>query len=145
MTRSSHSQPDGSTALVEMNRISDGGLLASRELDDALGLTDTAITKLLDGRRGKNTRHKLSGLLRQAVFGRLAGYEDVNDAERLARDFLDFRVRAGAPEPLGLVAMDRMLQAIRKDLGLSNRRLQQGDFIKLFVNDPAEVDKILGR
>jgi hypothetical protein len=65
---------------------SDGGLLAYRELDDALGLTDTTITKLLDGRRGKNTRHKLSGLFRQAVFGRLAGYEDVNDAERLARD-----------------------------------------------------------
>ena len=65
---------------------SDGGLLAYRELDDALGLTDTAITKLLDGRRGKNTRHKLSGLFRQSVFGRLAGYEDVNDAERLARD-----------------------------------------------------------
>jgi Transposase DDE domain group 1 len=55
---------------------SDGGLRAYRELDDALGLTDTAITKLLDGRRGKNTRHKLSGLFRQAVFGRLAGYED---------------------------------------------------------------------
>src|SRR5918996_2806247 len=51
---------------------SDGGLLAYRELDDALGLTDMAITKLLDGRRGKNTRHKLSGLLRQSVFGRLA-------------------------------------------------------------------------
>jgi hypothetical protein len=65
---------------------SDGGLLAYRELDDALGLTDTAITKLLDGRRGKNTRHELSGLFRQSVFGRLAGYEDVNDAERLARD-----------------------------------------------------------
>jgi hypothetical protein len=63
---------------------SDGGLLAYRELDDALGLTDIAITKLLDGRRGQNTRHKLSGLFRQAVFGRLAGYEDVNDAERLA-------------------------------------------------------------
>jgi hypothetical protein len=65
---------------------SDGDLLAYRELDDALGLTDTAITRLLDGRRGKNTRHKLGGLLRQSVFGRLAGYEDVNDAERLARD-----------------------------------------------------------
>jgi hypothetical protein len=66
---------------------SDGGLLAYRELDDALGLTDTAITKLLYGRLGKNTRHKLrGGLFRQAVFGRLAGYEDVNDAERLARD-----------------------------------------------------------
>jgi hypothetical protein len=65
---------------------SDGGLLAYRELDDALGLTDIAITKLLDGRRGQNTRHKLSGLFRQAVLGRLAGYEDVNDAERLAGD-----------------------------------------------------------
>jgi Transposase DDE domain group 1 len=65
---------------------SDGGLLAYRELDDALGLTDMAIERLLDGRRGRNTRHKLIGLFRQAVFGRLAGYEDVNDAERLARD-----------------------------------------------------------
>jgi hypothetical protein len=65
---------------------SDGGLLAYRELDDALGLTDIAVLKLLDGRRGKNTRHKLGGLFRQSVFGRLAGYEDVNDAERLARD-----------------------------------------------------------
>ena len=65
---------------------SDGGLLAYRELDDALGLTDIAITKLLDGRRGRNARHTLGGLFRQSVFGRLAGYEDVNDAERLARD-----------------------------------------------------------
>jgi hypothetical protein len=38
-----------------------------------------AITKLLDGRRGKNARQELSWLFRQAVFGRLAGYEDVND------------------------------------------------------------------
>src|SRR4029453_17695569 len=65
---------------------SDGGLLAYRELDDALGLTDMAITKLLDGRRGSNTRHNLGGLFRQSVLGRLAGYEDVNDAERLALD-----------------------------------------------------------
>jgi hypothetical protein len=37
-------------------------------------------------RTGKNGRHQLAGLLRQSVFGRLAGYEDVNDAERLCRD-----------------------------------------------------------
>ena len=41
---------------------------------------------LSDGRRGKNARHLLTGLLRQSVFGRLAGYEDVNDAERLSHD-----------------------------------------------------------
>src|SRR5688500_14279216 len=65
---------------------SDGGLVAYRELDDALGLTATAAEVLSDRRRGKNTQHQLVGLLRQSVFGRLAGYEDVNDAERLARD-----------------------------------------------------------
>ena len=39
-----------------------------------------------DARTGRNGRHALVGLLRQSVFGRLAGYEDVNDAERLRRD-----------------------------------------------------------
>ena len=65
---------------------SDAGLLPYRELDDALGLTDTAGDLLADARTGKNGRHRLGGLLRQAVFGRLAGYEDVNDADRLCRD-----------------------------------------------------------
>ena len=65
---------------------SDGGLLAYRELDDVLGLTDLAASALGDGRRGRNIRHRLAALLRQSVFGRLAGYEDVNDAERLAFD-----------------------------------------------------------
>ena len=53
---------------------------------NVLGLTDLAGAALSDLRRGKNTRHLLTGLLRQSVFGRLAGYEDVNDAERLSRD-----------------------------------------------------------
>ena len=65
---------------------SDAGLLPYRELDDALGLTNTGADTLADARTGKNGRHRLAGLLRQSVFGRLAGYEDVNDAERLCRD-----------------------------------------------------------
>ena len=66
---------------------SDAGLLAYRELDDALGLSAVAGETLADARTGKNGRHAtLVGLLRQSVFGRLAGYEDVNDAERLRHD-----------------------------------------------------------
>jgi hypothetical protein len=65
---------------------SDAGLLAYRELDDALGLTALAGETLADVRTGKNGRHALVGLLWQSVFGRLAGYEDVNDAERLRHD-----------------------------------------------------------
>jgi hypothetical protein len=65
---------------------SDAGLLAYRELDDALGLTSMAASVLAEGRRGRNIRHRLLGLLRQAIYGRLAGYEDVSDAGRLAYD-----------------------------------------------------------
>jgi len=65
---------------------SDGGLLLYRELDDALGLTDMAAESIADPRTGKNGRHGLAGFLRQSVFSRIAGSEDVNDADRLSRD-----------------------------------------------------------
>src|SRR5712671_6271545 len=65
---------------------SDAGLLAYRELDDVLRLTALVGEMLADARTGKNGRHALVGLLRQSVFGRLAGYQDVNDAKRLRHD-----------------------------------------------------------
>lgn len=51
-----------------------------------LGLHDLAARSLRDTRRGKNGVHSFGGLLRQSTFGRLAGYPDVNDADRLAHD-----------------------------------------------------------
>src|SRR5450756_716052 len=71
---------------------SDAGLLAYRALDDALGLTTIAGETLADARTGKNGRHALVGLLRQSVFGRLAGYDDVNLAPApRSGDALDLR------------------------------------------------------
>ena len=65
---------------------SDAGLLAYRELDEALGLTEIGADVLTDSRLGSNKQHQLVPLLRQSIYSRLAGYEDVNDAERLAVD-----------------------------------------------------------
>ncbi len=65
---------------------SDGGLLLVRELDERLGLSELISEYLTDGRRGKNTQLPLPDLLRQSIYSRLAGYEDVNDAEPLSRD-----------------------------------------------------------
>ena len=64
----------------------DAGLLAYRELDETLGLTEMAPAALEDSRLGSNKQHQLVPLLRQSIYSRLAGYEDVNDAQRLSVD-----------------------------------------------------------
>ena len=69
---------------------SDAGLLAYRELDNTLGLTDTGADTLADARTGKNGRHRLAGLLRQSVFGRLAGYEELRADEAVRRSYLGY-------------------------------------------------------
>src|SRR5450759_3429010 len=64
---------------------SDGGLILVRELDERLGFGELIEQHLTDP-RGTNTRLPLADLLRQSVCSRLAGYEDLNDAERLSQD-----------------------------------------------------------
>jgi hypothetical protein len=61
-------------------------LILVRELDERLGLSALMERHLNDSRRGKNTQLPLADLVRQSIYSRLAGYEDVNDAERLSQD-----------------------------------------------------------
>jgi len=64
----------------------DSGLLLVRELDELMGLSALITEYLKDDPRGKNTQLPLPDLLRQSIYSRLAGYEDVNDVERLSQD-----------------------------------------------------------
>ena len=57
-----------------------------RELDERLRLGQLISDNLTDNRRGKNTQLPLPDLLRQSIYSRLTGYEDLNDADRLSRD-----------------------------------------------------------
>jgi len=65
---------------------SDAGLLLPRELDEHLGLNTLSEQHLADPRTGHNRQFPLRDLSRHLIYSRLAGYEDTNDAERLAED-----------------------------------------------------------
>ncbi len=56
-----------------------------RGLDERLGFSDLIAQHITDP-RGKNTQFPLADLVRQSIYRRLAGYEDVNDAEQLSHD-----------------------------------------------------------
>ena len=79
-------------------------------------------TVLQDFRAGGNIRHTMTALLRQAVFGRLAVYEDTNDAERLRADPMQlFSLAYNAGNFLRTLALPRKvsqwtLTTIRKKL-----------------------------
>jgi Transposase DDE domain group 1 len=65
---------------------SDGGLLAYRELDDALGLTDIAITKAPRPPPWQEHAPQAERAVPPIGVRSAAGYEDVNDAKPLAHD-----------------------------------------------------------
>ena len=106
---------------------SDGGLLVMRELDDALGLSDLASAALRDTRSGKNTVHRLDGLVRQSVFGRLAGYEDVNDADCLALDPVMRQVVGGRALDVQAASASQMGRFETETLALPENRAALAD------------------
>jgi hypothetical protein len=64
----------------------DGGAVLLKALDDQLQLTDQLAGCLVDRRDPDKIRHTVRDLLRQRIFGLACGYEDANDAARLADD-----------------------------------------------------------
>jgi hypothetical protein len=110
--------------IVGSKATSDAGLLAYRELDEALGLTATAGKRLEDSRTGRNTRYALLPLIRQSLYSRLAGYEDVNDAERLCVDTAMRHIVGGrASQPEKMAASSSELGRFETDMPASRRNL----------------------
>jgi len=115
---------------------SDAGLLAYREIDGVFGLTDMVACELRDNRTGKNTQHSVRALLRQSIYGRLAGYEDTNDAERLCVDPAMRQVVGGR-------AKDNTAGSVSQMGRFETEILTQPQNLKVLVNQPGQwVDKV---
>jgi hypothetical protein len=65
---------------------SDGGAVLLKAADRRLGLMSTLTACLRDTRDPAKVRHGLNDLFAQRVYGLACGYEDANDAARLADD-----------------------------------------------------------
>jgi len=68
------------------NASSDGGAVLLKAADRRLGLIARLAAALVDDRQRGKVRHALADLLAQRVYGLALGYEDANDAARLAHD-----------------------------------------------------------
>ncbi len=64
----------------------DGGVVLLKALDARLQLTEGLAACLPDRRDPSKVQHEIQDLVRQRVFGLACGYEDGNDAARLADD-----------------------------------------------------------
>ena len=103
---------------------SDAGLLLPRELDEHLGLSALIERHLTDHRTGRNCQFPLPDLFRQSLYSRLAGYEDTNNAERLAED-PTFRMQASCERRETSVALTSTLHWFETDV-LTEERNYQG-------------------
>src|SRR5260370_6025675 len=91
---------------------SDAGVLLPRELDERLGLSALIEQHLTDPRTGQNSQFPLPDLFRQSIYSRLAGYEDTNDAERLAEDPA-FRMLASRERRVSRITLTPHLQSLQ--------------------------------
>ncbi len=125
---------------------SDAGLLAFRELDEAFRLTEKASIMLSELRQGKNTQHTMLAMLRQAIYGRLAGYEDVNDAERLRVDPAMRRVVGGRAKEKDAASTSEMsrfeTEILSSRENLTALMEQSGTWVDL-VQECVPLDKLI--
>ena len=72
---------------------SDAGLLLVKQVDSSLGLTSGLSGCITDNRQQSKVRQSVRDMIRQRIYGIVAGYEDCNDFDTLCSDPL-FKVAA---------------------------------------------------
>ena len=100
---------------------SDGGAVLIKGIDERLGLTERLAGCLRERRQPGKVEHALVELMRQRVFGLCLGYEDGNDAARIAQDPVH-KLLAGR-DPIEGAALGSQPTLSRFENGVSWREL----------------------
>jgi hypothetical protein len=121
---------------------SDAGILPLRQFDGQIGLTDRFIACLNDPRDPDLIDHSLAEMVRQRIYGILAGYEDCNDHDTLRGDPVFKLVSGRAPADDDL-ASQPTLSRFENAIDIPSLwRLHDffiDDFIRSFPEPPAHL------
>lgn len=120
---------------------SDAGLLVVREFDERIGLTWRLADVLNDARVDPD--HSLLSMVRQRVYGILAGYEDQNDHDTLRYDpvfqVVCDRLPQEGDELASQPTLSRFENAISVKALLRLRELFVEEFIESFDDEPTRL------
>ena len=78
----------------------DGGLVLVDKINKELKLTDKLSATIDDTRDQSQITHTMADLVKQRVYGIVAGYEDVNDHKQLRKDIL-LKILSNKSDDLG--------------------------------------------
>lgn len=125
---------------IDENLSSDGGLIAFGQLDQKLGWTES-LAKLISDSRNAPTHSALS-IVRQRVFGIIAGYEDQNDHDSLRSDPVFKLIADRSPDDDDLASqptISRLENSVTAGDLLKMEDWFIDRFVESFTEEPAEI------
>ncbi|MEO1767917.1 IS1380 family transposase [Thiobacter aerophilum] len=118
---------------------SDGGLMLLRQVDRRIGLTRSAAAALDDARDETRITHSLKTLLTQRIYGLCAGYEDLNDHDRLRRDTLMQTAVGQTDELASAPTLCRLENRATRAQAVALNRVLVEQFIASHATEPREL------
>lgn len=117
---------------------SDAGILPLRQFDDQLGLTERFIACLNEPRAPELVDHSLAEMVRQRIYGILAGYEDCNDHDTLRGDPVFKLVSGRAPNDRRDLASQPTLSRFENGVDVEALFRLQDFFVDEFIRSLAQ-------
>ena len=120
---------------------SDGGLVLVRGVDDRLRLSEQISDCLADSRQEGKIKHSVVNQIRQRLNMIMAGYEDLNDADKLAHDGMHKIAAGRKPETEPDLASDATLGRLENGRTEEELIFLQELLVRVFIQRQRKVPK----